>query len=339
MSALTVVFLWDVRLELRNYFKEKLQNVSPLHLIFPNKEQAKNKDFPNLAQAHILVGWRVSDEMLQDAQHLRLIINPGIGVEQHAKIKNILQERNIVLTNTHGNAYFTAQHAVALLLGLCNQILPHHHFMQSGQWRTGDKEAKSLPLCYRKVGLLGYGAINRCVHRMLKGFDCEFYLLKRAWKEEEKTKHLDQNIFDSSQLHDFLKRIDTLMVALPRTPKTENLLGKKELEILGKDGLVVNVGRGAVINEEALYEALKSKTIKAAAIDVWYHYRPDADEEGKKYPYHFPFHELDNVILSPHRGASPLDDLERWNDVVENIKRVANGEDGFLNVVDLEEGY
>jgi len=338
MSSLTVLFLWNVRLDLRDYFKENLKNLS-LHLFFPTEEQVKDKDFPALSQADILVGWRVNEEILQQAKKLQLIINPGIGVEQHAKIKSLLQERNIILTNTHGNAYFTAQHMVALLLNLCNQVLPHHQFMKDGKWRTGDKEAKSLPLCYCKIGLLGYGAINRCVHTMLKGFDSDFYILKRQWTEEEKTLHLDAELFDTTQLDSFLEKIDTLLIALPRTPKTENLIGAKALDILGKDGLLVNVGRGAIVEEAALYDALKEQKIRAAAIDVWYDYQPEANEHDQKFPYHFPFPKLNNILLSPHRGASPLDDLRRWNHVVENIQRLAQDNIELLNVVDLEEGY
>ena len=84
---------------------------------------------------------------------------------------------------------------------------------------------------------------------------------------------------------------------------------------------------------------MKSKSIAGAAIDVWYDYRPEQDETGRKYPYDHPFHELDNVVLSPHRGASPMDDLHRWNEVIENISRYSRGRTDFLNQVDLERGY
>jgi phosphoglycerate dehydrogenase-like enzyme len=104
---------------------------------------------------------------------------------------------------------------------------------------------------------------------------------------------------------------------------------------------LVNIARGAIINEEALYNALKNNVIAGAALDVWYNYHPEVDND-KKYPYDsekFPFHELDNVILSPHRAASPHDDLKRWDEVIENISRFAEGEKDFINVVDIEKGY
>ena len=117
------------------------------------------------------------------------------------------------------------------------------------------------------------------------------------------------------------------------------MIKKKELELLGKNGLIINVARGDILDEECLYNSLKEGVIKGAAIDVWYDYSPKGDEEGKKYPFHFPFHMLDNVILSPHRGYSPFSDLLRWDEVIENITRMAQGQTEFINVINLEEEY
>jgi len=79
--------------------------------------------------------------------------------------------------------------------------------------------------------------------------------------------------------------------------------------------------------------------IAGAAIDVWYNYKPEMDDLGRKYPFSFPFHKLDNTILSPHRAASPFSDLQRWDEVVENIKRVSSKRTDFLNIVELDREY
>ena len=71
----------------------------------------------------------------------------------------------------------------------------------------------------------------------------------------------------------------------------------------------------------------------------WYKYRPEKEEEKILHPANFPFHELDNVVLSPHRAASPFDDLKRWDEVIENISRFADKRDDFMNIVDLDKGY
>jgi len=88
----------------------------------------------------------------------------------------------VTLVNGHGNSYFTAQHAVALLLSLTNKIIPHHNWMTSGKWRLGDNEAASIPLRRRNIGFLGYGAVNQKVHKFLLGFDLSFAALKRKWE-------------------------------------------------------------------------------------------------------------------------------------------------------------
>jgi phosphoglycerate dehydrogenase-like enzyme len=142
-----------------------------------------------------------------------------------------------------------------------------------------------------------------------------------------------------SQFTTFLKGIEILIIAVPLTPITEGLIKLKELKILGPDALVVNVSRGPVIDEESLFKALQDKRIAGAAIDVWYNYHPDPDGEGRKYPFSFPFHTLENVVLSPHRAASPFNDLDRWGEVLENIRRFASGNKKLINVVDLEKGY
>lgn len=114
-------------------------------------------------------------------------------------------------------------------------------------------------------------------------------------------------------------------------------------ELLGPDGLLVNVARGKLVNEHGLYTALKDKVIAGAviagaALDVGYDCRPQQDSQGRKYPYELhPFHELSNVVLSPHRGALPIFSLDRWDEVVGNIRRFVAGQE-LTNVVDLEQG-
>ena len=94
-----------------------------------------------------------------------------------------------------------------------------------------------------------------------------------------------------------------------------------------------------MVAEDALYDALARGRIAGAAIDVWYDYKPEPDEDGRRFPFHHPFQRLENVILSPHRGASPMSDLGRWDEVITNLRRLTDGRRDLLNVVDLERGY
>jgi len=336
-----VLFTWEVNDRLKKYFKTHLEDTPKLTLLFP--EEVSDEVLLKLAPGtDIMVGWRVPDEVKLAATKMQLYINPGVGIKHHIDFfRKLNQTRKVLLINGHGNSYFTAQHVVAMLLALMNKIIPHHNWMKSGLWRKRDADAASIPLRYRKVGLLGYGAINTKVHRFLKGFDIEFSILRRNWPKKKQKLPIMAKRYHPDELLSFLEENDILIVAVPETSRTIGLIGSNELTRLGSKGLLVNVSRGSVIDEVALFQALRDNVIAGAAIDVWYNYSPDPDDQGQRFPYstHTPFHSLDNVILSPHRAASPFDDLERWNEVIENIKRFNRGEETFLNVVDLNQEY
>ena len=339
MKPINVLFLWEVPNPLQKYIQENLSKIKRLNLIFPKK--AEESEFLKWApDVQIIVGWRPSQDLLEQAQQLQLFLFPGVGVQNLIDwFRDHGQQRGIVLVNSHGNSYLVAQHSVALLLALLNQIVPHHNWMKAGQWRKGDADAKTTLLRNRTVGFLGYGAINKQVHRFLAGFDVKFTALRRSWRGKREPLPTPMNKYNPSQLKNFLDATDTLLVAVPLTSETEGMIGYNELKRLGPEGVLVNVGRGAVINQKGLYKALKKNDIAGAAIDVWYTYQPEPDELGQKYPFEQPFHELDNIILSPHRAYSPADDLERWDEIIENIRRFAKGRKDYLSVVDLKRGY
>ena len=196
-----------------------------------------------------------------------------------------------------------------------------------------------MPLRDRRIGLLGYGAVNQKVHQFLSCFRLKFSILRRDWSKPSDDLSTQARKYGYPELHPFLDKVDTLIVAVPLTSFTKGMISMDELELLGPTELLVNVARGNVIDEASLFKALKRNTIAGAAVDAWYNYRPDSDDEGRKYPFSYPFHTLPNVVLSPHRAASPLDDIRRWDEVIRNIKTFAEGDNNFENIVDLERGY
>ncbi|MHA1198845.1 MAG: NAD(P)-dependent oxidoreductase [Candidatus Heimdallarchaeaceae archaeon] len=338
-EEIKVLCIWQPNDRLKQYLDEGLRNYPQVKLIIP--PDLESETLLKLApEADIIMGWRPTKEFLEKAKNARLFINPGAGVQHLIPIfKEVTVDRKLTLVNGHGNAYFTAQHVVAILLALMNKVILHHNWMVEGEWRRGDSYATSIPLRGRKVGLLGYGAVNRLVHKFLTGFDLDFSVLRRDWSKQHDSLPTPVTKYSFDDMQQFLTEVDILIIAVPLTSKTEGLIQEKELELLGKDSLIVNIGRGPIIDEKSLYLALKEEKIKGAAIDVWYNYQPESDVNGKKYPTSYPFHELDNVILSPHRGASPMSDLKRWDEQIENIVRFTDGRRDFINVVNLDEGY
>lgn len=331
-----ILFAFKVNSALKTYLESKLNE--QFQLLYA--ESSKEEDIlPLLDNVEVIIGWRFTDEIFKQAKNLKLLINPGAGVQHIVEaFKDTLQAKGITLVNSHGNAYFTAQHTVALLLSLSNKILLHHQLLKTGNWRSGDKEGISIPLKNRSVGLLGYGAINQKVHRMLKVFGSPFSVCKyRKW--EEKPDKSTCFSIQENELSAFLKNIDVLICAIPSTKENKNLINAENLQLLPSNALIVNVGRGDVIEEKALFDFLKINSTSGAAIDVWYNYRPEANEKGEKYPFSLPFHELENIVLSPHRAASPMNDLQRWDDVIDNINEFSKQNSSFKNIVSLEDGY
>ncbi|MFX1388870.1 MAG: NAD(P)-dependent oxidoreductase [Promethearchaeota archaeon] len=338
-NNITICFISTIPEPVRKYLEQNLKKLKNIKIIF--RKGITDEELLNIVPlADLLIGWRPSKRILTRATKLKYFINPGAGVHHLLTLFRELNEiREVILINGHGNSYFVAQHTVALLLTLMNKIIPHHLWMQQGRWRTGDDNDASIPLRFRNVGLLGYGAINQKVHRFLSGFDVEFSILRNHWEKQKLPLPTPAKKYELSQLNQFLKNIDILIIAVPVTSQTNGLITEKELNLLGSNGLVINVSRGEIIDEESLFNALQKKIIQGAAIDVWYNYSPKSSENGKKYPFNFPFYKLKNIVLSPHRGYSPFADLLRWNEVIENITRIAERRQDLINVVNLKEEY
>lgn len=338
-KKIIVCFSSKVSTEVQNHLKKSLKSLSNVKLMFP--EDTSDDYLKNIvSEVDVLIGWRPSKILLESGKNLKVFINPGAGVNHLLDLFiELNRSRKVTLINGHGNSYFVAQHAVALLLTLTNKTIPHHIWMKEGKWRTGDQDVASIPLRFREVGLLGYGAINKKVHQFLAGFDVKFHILRKNWNKQHDKLPTEAKKYGFTELDNFLKEIDVLIIAVPHTSLTSGLIKLPEFKLLGPKGLIINVARGDIINQEDLYHVLKNKTILGAAIDVWYDYHPEVTKDDLKYPYEFPFHDLDNIVLSPHRSYSPFDDLLRWDEVIENINRISQDRNDLINIVNLKEEY
>lgn len=324
-----VLFHFDAHPDIRAYVEEKLL---PCEFQFSSEKDVAKKNI-EASDADVIVGWDLRKEVIGDAKKLQLFICPAAGVNK--PLENLgEQEPWFTFCNSHGNFNVTATHGIALLLATANKIVTHHNLLQDGKWRSRDESGITLPIESRKIGLLGYGHIGKRFKELMSGFDLEWHVMKRSWTEEQTFK-----TYGSNELHQLLKEVDILVITLPGTKDTEGLIGKRELELLGPQGILVNIGRGEVLEEEAFYNALKSKTINRAATDVWYNYKPEADGQGKKRPYSFPFHELDNLVLSPHRAGTPDSYVKRYDDVIYNINQFLSGEKNYVNVIETGSLY
>jgi phosphoglycerate dehydrogenase-like enzyme len=277
-----------------------------------------------------LVDGRPDSELL-DGPKLQHVIVPYVGI--HRDLHEAIVERpHLKLYNSHFNDRFVAQHTVALLMACANQLLPADRQMREGRWIPfTDDGLESFNLYGKSCLLVGYGAIGKEVARLLAGFGMTMSVLKRTPVSDSSLK-----VFTPSQLHAALSQADIVIISLPGTPETEGMFDQAAFKAMRKGSLLVNVGRGSVIDQQALFETLKTGHLKAAGIDVWWNY-PDNREE-QTYPADVPLHELPNLLMSPHRAAH----YEKWQetsfeDVLKTLNALAAGEE--RNRVDTDRGY
>jgi phosphoglycerate dehydrogenase-like enzyme len=154
---------------------------------------------------------------------------------------------------------------------------------------------------------------------------------------DDKYPYIDK-VYGYNDIEKFFNDSDIVISTLPLTDSTKDLIDIKLLKLLGKNGLFINIGRGATVVEKDLYNALVNYDIAGAALDVFWNEKDPNKADNKIYPYTLPFHELDNVILSPHRAASPMSDLKRWDPVIDNIIRL-NENKPLINLINIKEGY
>ena len=174
----------------------------------------------------------------------------------------------------------------------------------------------------KTLGIVGYGHIGRETALRADAFGMRTIAVTRTARETPAPLARLQTM---DGLDDLLGESDYVLMALPLTPETRGLMDADRIARMKPDGILINVGRGPVIDEEALYRSLAEKRIGGAIIDVWYTY--PTPEEPDRPPSKFPFQELDNVIMTPHNSArSGAARLRRWGAVARNLDHLAKGE-------------
>lgn len=303
----------------------------------PNVRVTLGPELPDPARYHVLVAGRPEREELAASPALHTLVIPWAGVPQETR-ERVQDFPDVAVHNLHHNAVPVAEMAVSLLLAAAKFILPLDRTLRDGDWRPRYWDTTALLLEDRTALILGYGAIGRRVARI-----CHAGLGMRVWATK---RHVSQPrdefaeaIHSSDALHDLLPETNALLICLPHTPETDGLIGAEELALLPPDALLVNVGRGPIVEEAALYRALRDGLIYAAGLDVWYNYPSDEDARSATPPSAFPFHELENVVMSPHRAGGTVDtDRLRMDHLARLLNGMARGEPP-PNRVDLEAGY
>jgi phosphoglycerate dehydrogenase-like enzyme len=295
------------------------------------------EETPQPADYHILVAGRPSEEHLTASPNLHTVVIPWAGVAEET-LKLMQQYPHLALHNLHHNAAPTAETALMLLLTAAKQILPIERRFREYDWTPRYQPNPALILDGKTILILGFGHIGQIIARACQGMGMNILAIRRN-PDEPIPEGIQIEIHTPNHLHQLLPHANVLMVTLPLTEETQGMIGQVELKLLPPDAIIVNVGRGPVIDQEALYLALKEGHLHSAGIDVWYNYPPDTESRGNTPPADFPFHELDNIVMSPHRGGGAKDvEILRMTHLARLLNAMANDEP-LPNKVDLNIGY
>ena len=277
------------------------------------KEDAPGREelFQNIASADGVVVWqdKVDGEFLDHAPKLKVVAQRAIGfdlidAEECAR-------RGVRVSNApSGVDDSTADFAMALMLASARQLVEAVNTTMNGDWqRFGPMESPYLghDVYENTLGIVGLGRIGSKVARRARGFDMKiiYYDIVRNPKEKE----LGAEFIPD--LHKMLGMADYVTVHVPLNEETRHLIGARELAAMKPSAILINTARGGLVDPKALYDALKSKKIHAAAIDVT-EIEPIAPDD--------PLLTLDNIIIAPHiAGASALSRLKMDMLAAENV--------------------
>ena len=284
-------------------------------------------------QFDAVIGAWVPYEFLERAENLKYFIIPFAGVPTKDR-ENLRDFSEVTVINSHFNSWLVAEHAWTLLSALVKRICPIHDRLKKGDWTPRYDHWWGRTLKAKHLLLLGCGAIGRDIAKIAKVFDMDVSAVKRTYED---IPNVDR-VGTDEDLHDFLSKADFVICTLPFTEETEGYVGEKEFEVMKEDSYLVNVGRGPVIDEKALYKALKEDKIAGVAIDTWWNYPEDEDSRKNTAPSDHPLNEFDNVVFSPHRSTH-VEERERYR--MKSLIKILNSlnEGKMINVVDIERGY
>lgn len=277
-----------------------------------------------LAEADVLVVsgfWR--NELLDVAPKLRFIQSIGAGYDQFPLDE--LKKREIRLASARGvNRNAVSEHAMALILALSRKIHDARDNQRKHFWRQmiTDIPVREDELPGKTLGIIGLGHIGSRVAHLAKAFDMRVLATKRDVAHYEGPA---DEVLPTHRLHDLLSASDFVVLTCPLTPETRGIIGRDALDAMKPSAYLINVARGACVDEPALIDALEKGQIAGAGLD---HFWEDP------LPPSSPLWDLDNVIITPHTGGETQKYESNVIDILlENLDRLWKGETRLRNQV------
>ncbi len=279
-------------------------------------------------EVHGIDGRYCSPGFLRAATKLRWVQSTSAGVERYLAVTELRDNDRIVLTNmqaVHGPTI--ADHAFAMLLALTRDLPDYLDPAHRGTWNRRGSGTETIALQDRTLLVVGLGGIGTEVARRGKGFGMRVLATRRS--DTPAPSFVDRQA-KPDKLMELLAEADVVALCVPLTTQTERMIGTRELAAIKKGAYLINVGRGKVVDTEALVQALEKGHLAGACLDV---------TDPEPLPSNHPLWSMPNVVITPHMSGRSALTRERWNAVyIENIRRFGTGEP-LLNVVDKQAGY
>ncbi|QIK77041.1 phosphoglycerate dehydrogenase [Nocardioides piscis] len=264
---------------------------------------------------------KVDAEALAAAKQLKVVARAGVGLD-NVDVKAATQAGVMVVNAPTSNIVSAAELAVALMLAAARHISPAHEGLRNGEWKRS--KYTGIELYEKTVGIVGLGRIGVLVAQRLSAFGMNV-IAYDPYVQAGRAAQMGVRLVDLDTL---LAEADFMSVHLPKTPETVGLIGAEQLEAAKTSLVLVNAARGGIVDETALFDALKTGSIAAAGLDVFAS-EPCTDS---------PLFELENVVATPHLGASTDEAQEKAGIAVAKSVRLALSGELVPDAVNVQGG-
>jgi phosphoglycerate dehydrogenase-like enzyme len=324
-GTLNALFLGNVAADTHAGIRDELPGDLAAVVFADPGELRRNPDAA--AQADILVSnhWHAD---YPGAPNVRLVQSVATGIDL---FDLAALPHGAAVCNSFGHESAIAEYVIMTWLALHHRLFEiSGEFRDRGSWRTSwvQSGAPHGEVRGSTLGIVGYGRVGREVARRAAPFGTRIVAANRTPREPDPG--VDR-VYPLDELDAMLAECDTVALCTALGPETTGLIDARRLALMRPGAFLINIARGQVIDEDALYGALRDGRIGGAAIDVWWQY-PTAAEPNRRGSHH-PFHELPNVIVTPHNSGWTQGMVRRrWDEIAENIRRFALGE-SLINLV------
>lgn len=279
--------------------------------------------------AEIYLGAGVPPEILDAASELRWAHTMSAGVA--GSLSPAMRASDVMLTNSAAiHAEPVAATALAMMLYFTRGLDFATRAQHEGRWDKAPFDAADTPvdeLGAQTLGIVGFGGIGRALAHRASALGMRVLASKRTPAEPPAGVELHTG---DEALEELLEASDALVLTLPETLDTRGMIGRRELEAMGDDAVLINVARGGIVDQDALIDALRDGQLRGAALDVF---------RREPLPPDSPLWELDNVLITPHVSSTTPHYWRRETDLIlDNIDRYLAGRP-LRNVVDKQAGY